>query len=177
MLEEAAALPALRATDQLPPADGELVGPRPPEAECGRPIRPAPDERRKLGRNAEPGEPGGQALAEHAVGLEHVVGARKIPGPSHHAVGDFALRRLVKNGAAAGRPPHEPDAQRGAARAVHGVIERLGVAERYGGGLPAVEPHRGPARPSDPAAEERLVQRHVRRPVEGLRDEEAPGQP
>ena len=82
MLEERAALPALGAADELPASDGDLVCPRTAEAERRRPVRSAPDERHQLGRHAQPPEPGGEPLAEHAVGLEHVVRARKVAFPA-----------------------------------------------------------------------------------------------
>ena len=78
------------------PLDRDLVGPRATEAERRRPVGPAPDEGHELGGQTESPESGGQALPEHAVGLQHVVGARKVAFPRHHAVGDLVLRRLVE---------------------------------------------------------------------------------
>ena len=146
MLEEAAALPALGATDQLPPADGELERSRAPEAECGRPVGSTPDEGRDL--DATPSRPSPAPSPGRARGRSRARRRRpESPLPGHHAVGDLPLRRLVENGAAAGRPPHESDAQRGAPRAVHGVVEKPARSRGDGGGLPAVEPDRGPLVP------------------------------
>ena len=76
--------------------------------------------------------------AARAAPIQRYVSSRspapsKSPARGRHAVGQLELGPLVEDGAAAGRPAHEPEAERGRRVHVDAIVEGLPVAEGDGG--------------------------------------------
>lgn len=109
--------------------------------------------RRDLDRHSEPGQSSSKTLVDTAI---------QVSGTSHRALGNHdAVGELagVKDGASAGRAPHDVPTKSLRLIAAPRVVHRFVATERQGGPAPSVEPQKAVTGGSHES--ERVVARHV----------------
>src|SRR5207244_2016053 len=174
VLEERTPVAPLGAADKLLPVEFDLAAPRPREAEGRRRALVAGDPDHLDGR-PQRAEPGGERPPDPLVAVQEVArAAADVVGRSDHAVGELTLGAVVVDRAPARRPPHKPDAEPPAGRAVDVSAARPAVAERHRRRGPREEADRRGRRARPASEPHRLVDRHVRGAVGGLGHEQAP---